>query len=381
MSEVTPTSSNAAADIAPPQALGDDVTAPAPAAPKRTPILHKRKLGAGELIFDFGIYGGVSWILNEIVSTVIANSIYKADPAAGRLKDGLLHKGFEKTVDAMHTHLNPMKWLRTPFFLIAEMFMMTMGGHLMILLSKPAEDRKGSIVRWIDNALSGGKGEADPGIKRAHEEMDAAPKQSWFSQIWGRVLVVATAISQHFIMGAEGPLYTAPTTHWLKNTPLEKYSNLKRIMTTGTRDLLSATIPFTNIPLIPGVAKEQRDLMRANRAASTAGSEFLWMQPKEGKLAMLMGNTFGYVLIVSATMATLFFAASHVIAGLRDNHNAKRREQEANRATHSASTIDLETDPSETPPPQQPQQPKPQISAVQGHALLQAPSHELQVSA
>ncbi|MEJ0009680.1 MAG: hypothetical protein WDN72_03635 [Alphaproteobacteria bacterium] len=94
--------------------------------------------------------------------------------------NGLAHKPFEAAVDWLHAHANPKKWGRTPFFLAAEMVVMTTGGHLMVLLSKPAEDHKGKIVRAIDNVLTGGRGEENPGVKRAHEEMDAAPKQSWF---------------------------------------------------------------------------------------------------------------------------------------------------------------------------------------------------------
>lgn len=319
----------------------------------------KRKLGAGEIIFDLGVYGGISWILNEIVSARITNTIYKADPKAGIAKTGMFHETFKKSVNGLTEHVNPMKWSRTPFYLALEMFVMTIGGNLMVLLTKPAEDRKGKIVRWIDNQLSHGKGDADPGIKRAHEEMDEAPKQTWGSQIKGRLLVLASAIGLHFIAGTESKHYQAPTTRWLKNTPFEKYSNLKRIMTTGTRDILS-------LKFIPFIDKEHKAAMKLNRAAA---GEFRWMQENEGKIAMAMGNTFGYVLSVSAAMAALFFASSRFFALWRDEKKEKKEIKIEQRALAHA-TGRSSTDEAPDAPARNDDKPRAQVAQVDTHVML-----------
>jgi hypothetical protein len=302
-----------------------------PHLPKQGEHKHKRKLGKGELLFNLGTYGGIAWIENEIVSTAITSTIYEsqAKPTDTFLKklfkpNGFMHGPFEKTVGFLEKNVNPLKWARTPFYLAAEIFVMCLGGSLMVLQTKPMEDRKGKIVRKLDNFFTGGRGDEDPGIKRAHEEMDAEPKQSWYSQAGGRVGVIATATAMQFGIGAEkdgmtitgNPAshikYAAPSTHLFKNETYRKYSNLGRAMTTGMRDLLS-------MKWIPGISAEQKALMKQNRANSLLpDGKFLWMQEGEGRIAMAMGNTFGFVLSVSAACATLFYVYSHAIAALRE---------------------------------------------------------------
>ena len=332
----------------------------------RAKAMQKRDQTKGELVFNFGVYGGISWIVNEILSTIITKTIYFADPAekAARAKqiaeqatrqlekgeklvkplsDGRFARAFNNTVNWLHTKANPFKWGKTPFYLASEMFVMCIGGTLLVAPTKWIEDRKGKIVRSLDQFFHGGKEDAK--LEAAHKEMDEAPQQSWGSLWRGRLVVLASAIGLHFFAGAENTKpphgttgvepYTAPTTRWLKGTIFEKYSNLSRIMKTGTRDLFSQ-------PWMPFISKEHKAAMRTARAAE--GVPVMTMA--EGKIAHAMGNTFGYVLSVSAAMATIFYVSSRIFAAIRDNKNEQKnttQSLDSGTANQSADIKNSET--------------------------------------
>lgn len=348
---------------------------------------HKRKKTGGEIAFNFGVYGGISWILNEIISTIITNTIYFADPAekAARtekiaeqvvkglaqgekqlkpVKDGVFARFFNNTVDGMHTRVNPMKWAKTPFYLAAEMFVMCIGGTLLVIPTKLIEDSKGKIVRGIDSFFHGGK--QDPKLEAAHKEMDNAPQQSWGSLWKGRLLVLASAITLHFVAGAEKTTpphgtqgvqpYTAPSTKWLKGTFLEKYSNLSRVMKTGSRDLFS-------LKWMPFISAEHKAAMREARMLPGVPAIDLL---KEGKIAHAMGNTFGYVLSVSAAMATLFYISSHIFAAARDKKKEVQQPKNDEVTISSSSKIALPDDNKEP----KDNQPHPTVSHITREAHI-----------
>ena len=306
---------------------------------QRTNALRKRDQTAGELVFNFGVYGGISWIFNEILSTIITKTIYFADPAekiaraekiaeqATRqlergeklvqpLGDGRFARGFNNVVNWLHANANPFKWAKTPFYLASEMFVMCLGGTMLVAPTKWIEDRKGKIVRSFDKFFHGGKD--NPKLEAAHKEMDDAPKQSWDSLWRGRLTVLISAISLHFLAGAESTIppqgttgvkpYTAPSTRLLENTPLRKYSNLTRLMRTLTRDIFSQS-------WMPFISADHKAAMRTARALEGAAP----MTAAEGRIAMALGNTFGYVLSVSAAMATIFYISSRIFAAVRND--------------------------------------------------------------
>ena len=271
----------------------------------------KRAWSAGEQVFNYSVYGGISWIVNELLSTVITESIYKG---------GRFYQPFEKTVDFLHKNVNPLKWGRRIHYLASEMFVMCIGGTLLVPPVKYLEDHKGKIVRSLDRMFHSGT--EDPKLKELHKEMDEAPKQSWASLWKGRALVLVAAITMHFTMGAENETphkrWVAPTTHLFKGTFMEKYSNLTRAMQTLTRDLLRWVHPDKAIRA--ELTKFRFPSPETLAKHGVGKGTFIPMQASEGLLAGRLGNTFGYVLSVSAAMATLFFVSSRIFAASRDKN-------------------------------------------------------------
>jgi hypothetical protein len=310
----------------------------------------KRAWSAGETVFNYGVYGGVSWIVNEIISTAITYSIY---PEHKSLKsgnpsllkriytpNGAFYQPFERTVDFLHKHVNPMQWGRRIHYLAAEMFVMCLGGSLLVPPVRYLEGKKGSIVRWLDRTFHGGKD--DPKLEALHKEMDSAPQQSW-STLWkGRFLVLSAAIGMHFVMGAENDKtndaehkrWIAPTTHLFKGTFMEKYSNLSRAMQTLTRDILRWVHPNADVRNALTKFRFPDAETLAQHGVEGKGT-FIPIHSSEGKWAAALGNTFGYVLSVSAAVAVLFFVSTRMFAAARDK--VKPRQDN----TAAADTTDI----------------------------------------
>ena len=264
---------------------------------------HKRKQTTGEILFNLSTYGGVTWILNEALSSIAYSAI---KPADGAKKAGFLHDRMKGAVDFLHTNVNPLKlkreWIAYPISFLA----LTSGGNALVPLVKWLEDRKGELVRKADNMIHGEKGKKDPELIAAHNEMDKTPKQTWQSLWEGRLLVMFLALGIDLGISHEN----SPTTKLFKNTKFEKYSNLERAGATLTRDLLSWAHPDAS----------KRAAIKEMRANSFMGEHFKGIQPKEGKLAEIMGGTYGFVMIFSVITSALFYASSHAFAR---NHEKK----------------------------------------------------------
>ncbi|MEJ0009679.1 MAG: hypothetical protein WDN72_03630 [Alphaproteobacteria bacterium] len=131
-----------------------------------------------------------------------------------------------------------------------------------------------------------------------------------------------------------------------------------------------------SLKYMPGATAEQKAVMKLNRAGSLgADGKFLWMQPEEGKIAMAMGNTFGYVLIVSATMATLFFITSHIIAAFRDKartsaRSASRRSSGARKRASSSGWRRSSRNARSLPPPRRTSAPDAKVAQVENHLTV-----------
>lgn len=157
-----------------------------------TPPAQKRNKTAGEIVFDVGTYGGLSFLGNEALSTLIMDQT---------AEKGIFHKMYEASAKAVSKTpvLNKLKYVgegRAAYLLWA-----TLGGFALVLPVKWMEDRKGSIVRKIDNFFHGRNSDDNPDTAAAHAEMDNAPKQSWSSLGEGRLVTVGSALAMDSLIG------------------------------------------------------------------------------------------------------------------------------------------------------------------------------------
>ncbi|MFM9890131.1 MAG: hypothetical protein ACKVOE_05740 [Rickettsiales bacterium] len=268
-----------------------------------TPAHGKRPKTWGEHLFNASTYAGVTWIVNEGISTVFGNAI---DPAsATKATTGRWNGAFKAAVDWMHTNANPMKWERGTMNRGMRVLWLCMGGNLLVPVVKYLEDHKGQLVRRADLVLENKAGQDEAALERAHVEMDHAPKQSWGSLIKGRLVVMGLALGLGLGAGDD----KSPTTKWLAGSRFDKYSNMERFATTVTRDVLSV------LPV-----KEQAVIRQARKA-----SHFVPLSPAEGKAATLLGGTFGFVLVLSGVLSAIFYGSSKFFAARREE-NAKRAQ-------------------------------------------------------
>lgn len=275
----------------------------APTPPATVPAHPKRPKTWGEHLFNASTYAGVTWIVNEGISTVFGNAI---DPAsATKATTGRWNGKFNAAVDWMHANANPMKWERSTMNRGMRVLWLCMGGNLLVPVVKYLEDNKGSLVRRADKVLENRVGQDAVALERAHKEMDEAPKQSWGSLIKGRLVVMGLALGLGLAAGDD----KSPTTKWLAGTRFDKYSNMERFATTVTRDVLS---------VFPG--KHQSVIRDARRA-----SQFMPLTSAEGKAATLLGGTFGFVLVLSGLLSAIFYGSSKFFAARREE-NLKREQ-------------------------------------------------------
>lgn len=306
-------------DAAPPTAeqllkrSGADVPSQAPEK-LIDPSPGKRKKTKGEVLFDWTTYGGISWILNEAISTVIGLTVLKPpkDPNSTSWMTGMhksIHNGYMSLVDNVHK-VSPFQDKKNWTQRTLHILVLCIGGTLLVPLVKWFEDRKSKLVRTADDVLEGKRAKTDPEIVKAHEDMDQAPKQTWRSLFEGRGVVMGTAILLDIISGNDG----SPTTKWLANTPFKNYSNMERAGTTLTRDVLGAPIiNFWN---------KNRDTIREMRRTNPLAP----IDPaREGKAAEF-GGLAGFVLILSGALTILFYVSSKIFAVGQAKRTPKQEE-------------------------------------------------------
>lgn len=277
--------------VRPPMPLGDRIP---PTLSQRDNSAGKRMRTGGEMLFDATTYGGFALVGNEVVSTAIVAQAEKPT-AFGRL--------FEHTA-AITKKIGPegkLPYLQSGRFNYINYAIL--GGFTMVPLIKFLEDNKGRLVRMADAFFHGAKADNDPEIRRAHEEMDNAPKQSWGSLMNGRLLTVAAA------WGVDASINWKDgwSARALKGTKLEKYSSLEAI--TGR------------------VADSMGKSIATHRGMNEA--------QKLG-LTNILNKGFG-LLSLSATLTAIFYVTSKFFAQRRD----ERREvyEEIHQKQHSEPSI------------------------------------------
>lgn len=177
-----------------------------------------RKITWGEKALDLFNYIGFALIGNEIAGTWLTQSADK----------GFLKPWYSKFAEwfTRHAH-NPSvpKYAssgRLPIILVA-----ITTGNFMVPFIKYFEDRKSEIVRGLNRWHYGDKKvDTDPELIHAHQDMDAAPKQSWGSLWKGRMVTMISAIVVDFFAGWQDAI----STKIFKNSPTyQRFSSMDRI--------------------------------------------------------------------------------------------------------------------------------------------------------
>lgn len=298
----------------------------------------KRKKTRGERLFDFTVYAGIMWGVNELITTIIGRGIMKGE--------GVLEWGTKQATgrpellkskyDALMSKI-PGGFVGTVGKQAINIFILTIGGNILVPVAKFLEDRKGKIVRWTDSWLESKDTKHTERLEQAHTEMDNAPKQSWGSLWEGRGTVLGAAILIDFFIGGND----APSTKLLKNTPLNDWSSMTRASTSVTRLFTSILKPsmretIKNARAIsPHTIVESVESALKNPALKDIPKDVL-KKAEEGKgMGFAADNSF--VLVLSAATAFCFYLTSKFFARKRDEkevYNEHKREVLQDKKTH-----------------------------------------------
>lgn len=285
----------------------------------------KRVRSWGETVFDLGTYGGITWILNEIISAWAGGKIQgEVKDSAGHIvqKAGAHNAAFNEKVLGFKGLLNiPKEKFPRLIDRPLKILYLCIGGTAVVPLVKYLEDRKGKIVEAVDNTIYGHERiKSDPVLIEAHKEMSELPKQTWGSLFEGRLVVMATAIGLDSLVGHD----KAPITKLFENSSARNYANMERAGTTIARDVLSKIHPSSEI-------RENIAKMRKSNPP--------YITMKEGKAAQFAGGTFGFVTILSAALTVLFYASSKLFARKHEERveiKQERRMQRMSALTNEA---------------------------------------------
>jgi hypothetical protein len=223
-----------------------------------------------------------------------------------------LHKLFKQAQGAE----NWTKLIKRPF----DILIMTIGGNLLVIPMKIAEDHKGALVRTADNLHAGKKN--DPELEQAHAEMDAAPKQSWGSLLQSRVVTMLGAVGIDYAFGADD----AWTSHISKNKVFKQWSTLNNINTSMFRGI--GRFADEVLGFDKGAAGRIRFAETHSPYNIISNSTLKNMQANdplravhnlqsEGKIAAA-GKSYGFIFLLSGVLAGTFYLTSRVFAFNRD---------------------------------------------------------------
>lgn len=202
MSDTT-TTEPTVADTGNPTGLSAAV--PAPASKKHNYVAEGfQNRTRGEAAFNAISYAGVGYFAVTAVSIFLTWVL--RDSKASSWYNGQLERvtqfanRFRKVEEGTEAYQKLAKGVDSNMT-IATLFA---GGTIMSVLPiKWMEDNKAKIVRSFDRMLYGKeKVENDPTIRAAHEDLAAAPKQTWTSVFASRVLAFAATFGTSLLMGA-----------------------------------------------------------------------------------------------------------------------------------------------------------------------------------
>lgn len=242
------------------------------------PAGQKRLKTWGEKLFDWKTYAGVALLGNEAASLVITT----------QAEHGIGKHWYKRQLDFFKS-LEGKPFV--PEYVskghLFKILIAVIGGMTVVPIVKYLEDHKGEIVRKSDRAYYGKQADTDPAIIAAHEEMDAAPKQTWGSLWQGRVITVLAAIGLDWTMGCKD----AQSNKLFKDNPtFQKYANMDRLA-----ERISARI---------------MDTLKIAETSRPSWDKWL----KQGS----------WLLVFSSTLTVLFYASSKLFATRREEKQERR---------------------------------------------------------
>jgi hypothetical protein len=336
-----------------PRLVHDVITEDKPSLNFSAPVAtnySRRTRTRGEKIFDWSVYGGISFIANEVLSGKIQNQTIE--------KTGIFYPAYERTVNGLHrlfrqeTHPQPWKnWIKRP----TDIFVMTLGGTLLVPMVKFFETRKSDLVRFYDKTFHGQHVAEDPSIRAAHDAMDREPKQSWWSLWKARLVVIPAAILADALIGSKDALSTKL---FDKNN---SWSSMHRINVQLVRKLAG----FFGSPEIKSAILENANTEKYKHE----------IQHNEGKFANI-GKTYGFLMILSAALAAGFYIASRIFARRHEEHKFYEQMHAAQPAAAMAEATPqpaLEAEPA-SPPRTETKKPSPRIHDAVALARVAQPT-------
>jgi hypothetical protein len=278
-----------------------------PAQDASSPQSAGRVRTRGEQVFDYSIYGGISFLANEILSGKIQNQTIE--------KEGRFHRFYQKSLKGLHGLFRQsgapgqwQNWIKRP----TDIFVMTLGGTLLVPIVKFFEAHKSDLVRFYDKTFHGQRMAEDPAIQAAHEAMDREPQQSWGSLWKARVVIIGAAIGVDALMGSRDAVSTKI---WDNN-----WSSMHRINTHLTRKVAGFFQPEYKHAILEAANASPHDILAS-----------------EGRIANI-GKTYGFLLILSAALAAGFYASSRIFARRREEHRLYQHLHGQMPATDHAAT-------------------------------------------
>lgn len=154
----------------------------------------------GEKKFDRLTYGGIGYLANVALSLAAVFWVERT-PMGQRFMDGFVQKVAKI----------PKVNAKSAQFLASKSFFLT-GGFAVLVPMKMLEDRKVELVKKWDRDAYGEAADTNPDIVRAHQDLEAAPKQNWLSIMGSRVLSLI-------------PFYATVGLLWSNKSPLAKATN------------------------------------------------------------------------------------------------------------------------------------------------------------
>lgn len=144
---------------------------------------------AGEKVFDEITYRGVNWILNSAVGVTFnyvttRRSKYISEKITGFFRSGL--RPFFKNTESLENGAN---WG-------SNFVSIMVGGFAIIPFIEALERNKKAVVKSFDKAIYGEeKVENDPMFKKAYEEIDREPEQSFSLGMVTRFMAIAPILA------------------------------------------------------------------------------------------------------------------------------------------------------------------------------------------
>lgn len=175
-------------------------TGKAVATEQRTKTAQKKRRTFGNKVFDLTVWPSIQWFGVWVMSLVVADR--------AKNKTGIANQWFEKATSWVTTELkkfgtdneNPRKifgrqtsykedWAKG----LVLIFALSLGGSMLVPVTKFLEDRRQRIASWIDKHF--GKNALEEDLARPE------PKQTWGSMLKGRLAALTTVYGAFLLVG------------------------------------------------------------------------------------------------------------------------------------------------------------------------------------